>query len=122
MANDASHKDVAQERFAATDKEFVGREAMMARTPRSRIALLALEGEETDALIGEAVTRNGALVGSITSAAYGHSVKQSLALAFLVDGAREPGTALEVSILGKWVSATVLPDAPWDPTNERVKA
>ena len=94
---------------------------MMARTPASRIALLALGGEETDALIGEAVFHGDRLVGSVTSAAYGHSVGRSLAIAFLKEGAREPGTALEVSILGQRVTATVLPDAPWDPENARLK-
>lgn len=121
LANDASHKDVAQERFAATDKDFVGREAMLARAPRSRIALLALDGEETDALIGEAVFRGGQLVGSVTSAAYGHAVGRSLAIAFLADSAREAETALEVSILGRSINATVLAQAPWDPKNERLK-
>lgn len=122
LANDAGHKDVCQERFAATDKPFVGRDAMLARQPRSRIALLALEGEETDALIGEAVFMDGALVGSVTSAAYGHAVGGSLAIAFLQDKARVPDTKLEISLLGKQVRAIVLPEAPWDPTNERLRA
>lgn len=122
LANDASHKDVAQERFAATEKEFVGRDSMLARTPRSRVALLALDGEDTDALIGEAVFKDGKCVGSVTSAAYGHTVGQSLAIAFLKDGVRDAGTKLQISILGKVIKATVLPDAPWDPENERLKA
>ncbi|WP_299848298.1 FAD-dependent oxidoreductase [uncultured Roseovarius sp.] len=122
LANDASHKDVAQERFAATDKVFIGRDAMLARTPRSRIALLALDGEETDALIGEAVFKGGHVVGSVTSAAYGHTVGRSLAIAFLAEEAREPGTKLTVSVLGQLVAAMVLPGAPWDPDNERLKA
>ena len=121
LANDASHKDVCQERFAATEKPFVGRDAMLARTPKSRIALLALEGEDTDALIGEAVFMDGALVGSVTSAAYGHSVGMSLAIAFLKEEARAPGTTLSLSLLGKSVAATVLPDAPWDAESSRLK-
>ena len=122
LANDAGHKDVAQEKFAATDKEFVGRDAMMARQPPSRIALLALAGEETDALMGEAVFMGGRKVGSVTSAGYGHTVGCSLAIAFLTDDARDAGTELEISILGKRVRARVLPQAPWDPDNERLKA
>ena len=82
---------------------------------------MALEGEETDALIGEAVFLNGNLVGSITSAAYGHTVGQSLAIGFLKEEARAPGTVLEVSLLGKMVTATVLADAPHDPLNLRLK-
>ena len=95
---------------------------MLARQPRSRIVLLELKGEETDALIGEAVFCDDQLVGSVTSAAYGHTIGKSLAIAFLSDMARDTGTRLQVSILGRQINATVLPDAPWDPDNERLKA
>ena len=95
---------------------------MLARQPRSRIALLELKGEETDALIGEAVFCDGQLVGSVTSAAYGHTIGKSLAIAFLSDAARGADTTVQISILGKQINATVLPDAPWDPDNERLKA
>ena len=122
LANDASHKDVDQMRFADLGKEFIGKEAMLAREPGKRIALLSLQGEETDALMSEAVFHKGRLVGSITSATYGHSVGQSLAIAFLDEEARTPGTRLEISLLGRRVSALVLPDAPWDPNNKRLKA
>ena len=121
LANDASHKDVGQMRFADTDKDFVGKEAMLAREPRSKIALLALEGEETDCLTGEAVLLDGQAVGSVTSAAYGHSVGQSLAIAFLREEARAPGTRLTVPLLGREVAAVVLDGAPYDVGNERLK-
>lgn len=121
LANDASHKEVALEHFAATEKDFVGKAAMLARTPARRIALLALEGEETDALTGEAVFNEGRLVGAVSSAAYGHTVQTSLAIAFLDESARAPGTRLQISVLGKKVAATVLPGAPWDPSNERLR-
>jgi len=121
LGNDASHPDVDQERFAAIDKPFVGRDAMLARTPKSRIALLALAGEETDALIGEAVFQGDRLVGSVTSAACGHTIGRSLAIAFIHDDVRAPGTLLEVCLLGKRVRAEVLADAPWDPQNDRLR-
>ncbi|MEO0370731.1 MAG: glycine cleavage T C-terminal barrel domain-containing protein, partial [Pseudomonadota bacterium] len=122
LANDAGHVDVGQERFAATDKSFVGREAMLARNPKRKITLLALEGEETDALIGEAVFLGDRMVGSVTSSAYGHAVGMSLVIAFLEDDARARGTAVTISILGKRVAARVLADPPWDAQNERLKA
>jgi dimethylglycine dehydrogenase len=122
LANDASHPDVEQMRFARTDKHYVGKDAMLARAPRTRIALLALDGEETDCLIGEAVMQNGQRVGSVTSAAYGHTVGRSLAIAFLPDRARAPGTRLQVSLLGTLTDAEVLADAPHDPENVRLRA
>lgn len=122
LANDAGHADVAQERFAALDKEFVGREAMQARRPKRRIALLALQNAETEALTGEAVFKNNRLVGSVTSAAFGHSVGASLAIAFLDEDVRKAGERLSVCILGQHIEANVLLQAPWDPNNERLKA
>lgn len=109
-------------RFVRLDKAFIGREALLARDPRSQIALLALDGEETDCLGGEAVLRDGTLVGTVTSAGYGYTVGQSLAIAFLGPEASAPGTALEVSLLGKLTAARVLPEAPFDPRNERLKS
>ncbi|MCP5083437.1 MAG: FAD-dependent oxidoreductase [Alphaproteobacteria bacterium] len=122
LANDASLKDVDLMRFTQAGRAFVGKEAMLARTPRSQISMLALEGEETDALVGEAIFMAGRLVGSVTSAAYGHTVGKSLAIGFLREEARAPGTQLQISILGAKVNAEVLPEAPHDPHNRRLKA
>lgn len=122
LANDASLKDVDLTRFTQPERAFVGKEAMLARAPRSVIALLALEGEGTEALIGEAIFQDGRLVGSVTSAAYGHGVGKSLAIGFLRGGAHAPGTALKVSVLGNMVDAEVLPEAPHDPHNARLRA
>ncbi len=122
LANDASHKDVDQMRFARTDKEFAGKTAMLARESRSKVALMALEDEETDALGGEAIFREGRLVGSVTSAGFGYTVGKSLAIGFLMEGARAPGTELEIPILGKRTRARVLSGAPHDPDNMRLTA
>ncbi|MEL7013198.1 MAG: aminomethyltransferase family protein, partial [Pseudomonadota bacterium] len=121
LSNDAGHADVAQERFAKTDKEFVGRDAMLKRFPQKRIALLALEGEETDALVGEAVYKDGSVVGSVTSAAYGHTVGKSLAIAFLDEHVRSSDETVTLSILGQYIDARVHLDALWDPRNSRLR-
>ncbi|MEM8689734.1 MAG: FAD-dependent oxidoreductase [Pseudomonadota bacterium] len=122
LANDASLKDVGLMRLTQSARSFVGHEAMAAREPRSEASLLALKGESTDALGGEAIFMENALVGSVTSAGYGHHVGKSLIIAFLREEARAPGTQLQVSILGELVAAEVLPSAPHDPHNGRLKA
>ena len=124
LANDASPVHIDLMRFVKLDKDFVGRDAVIARSNKgesSTIALLALENEETDCLIGEAVFRDRELVGSITSSAFGYSAGKSLAIAFLKEDAHEPGTVLEVSLLGKQVRAVVLKEAPYDPENRKLK-
>ncbi|MEM8646999.1 MAG: FAD-dependent oxidoreductase [Pseudomonadota bacterium] len=122
LANDASLKDVDLMRLTQSARSFVGKEAMEARAPRSKVSLLALKGERTDALGGEAIFMQDALVGSVTSSAYGHYVGKSLIIGFLREEARAPGTQLQVSILGELVDAEVLPWAPHDPHNGRLKA
>ncbi|MGI9407329.1 MAG: GcvT family protein [Hyphomicrobiaceae bacterium] len=122
LANDASHKDVEQMRFADLTRDFVGKDALLARAPKSRIALLGLEPDGIDALGGEAVYRDGVRVGSVTSAGYGAAVGQSLAIAFLKEDARMPGTEVHISIFGEMVPAAVLDGAPHDPENKRLKA
>ncbi len=122
LANDASHKDVDQMRFARLDKEFVGKAAMLAREPQSTIALLSLEDGDTDCLIGEAVLLGGKPVGSVTSAGFGHMIGKSLAIAFLRQEARAPEARLEVSVLGSRVGARIMPGVPYDPGNERLKS
>lgn len=124
LANDASPVHVDLMRFVKTDKDFVGREAVVKRAKigeTSAIALLALEDEETECLIGEAVFKEDKLVGSVTSAAFGYSVGKSLAIAFLKEDAHHPGTALEVALLGKRTRAIVLQNAPYDPTNRNLR-
>ena len=124
MANDASPVHVDMMRFVKTSKGFVGKEAVLERAKRgesSKIALLVLEGEETDCLIGEAVFLGQRLVGSVTSAAYGYTVGKSLVIAFLKEEAQAAGTRVQISLLGEMVRATVLDKAPWDPSNERLR-
>ncbi|MEM7172087.1 MAG: FAD-dependent oxidoreductase [Pseudomonadota bacterium] len=122
LANDASHKDLDLMHLARLDKDFVGKTAMMARDPKSTIALLALEGEETDCLGGEAVLLDGKPVGSVTSSGYGYSIGKSLVIAFLRQEAFAIGAGLEVSLLGKSVAAVILQDVPYDTRNERLRA
>ena len=78
-------------RFARLDKDFVGKQAMLARESSSKITLLALDDAETECLGGEGVFVGHDLVGSVTSAAYGHSVGTSLAIAFVKNSARTEG-------------------------------
>lgn len=55
----------------------------------------------------------------MTSGAYGHRTGKVLALAYLRDAkARD---RLSVSILGERRAATILPQAPFDPDDTRMK-
>ena len=76
LSNDVTHKETGLMHFAKLDKDFIGKTALEKHKPTSQCALLELESEPTECLMGEAVYANGILAGSITSAAYGYAIKQ----------------------------------------------
>lgn len=120
LANDASPVQTDQMRFVKTGKEFVGRDAVVARAERgegSVIAYLDLGHTDMDVLGGEAVFLDGTKVGSVSSGGCGPVTGKSLAFAFVKPPAAQPGTVLEVIILGQMYRAEVLKDAVLDPEN-----
>lgn len=62
------------------------------------------------------------LVGRATSGGYGWRVGKSLALAMVRPDLAAEGTELEIEILGERRRATVIPESPFDPQNERLRA
>ena len=121
LANDVSHLEVAQEQFASMEKPFVGRDALSGRQRGRKIALLKLPTDAQVPLGGEPVYCANQLMGSISSAAYGHTVGYPIAIAFLDHAATVPGTELSLTVLGQSWPAVVLGDAPWDPGNDRLR-
>jgi len=77
--------------------------------------------DDADALGNNALLKDGELVGRATGGAYGFRVGKSLALGMLKPELAQPGTGVEIEILGKTYAATVIPDSPFDPSNERLR-
>ena len=106
--------------------DFIGREALArikAEGPKRRLCCLALDDPAVQALGKEPVfTVGGAdALGYVTSAAFGHSVGQSLAYAYLPAELAIPGTALELYSFGERHSIQVIADPVFDPGNERLR-
>ena len=76
---------------------------------------------DTDARGSEPIYRDGALVGRATSGGYGWRVAKSLALAMVNRDVAAIGTEFEIEILGQRHAATVIPESPFDPENERLR-
>ncbi|MDA0680697.1 MAG: FAD-dependent oxidoreductase [Proteobacteria bacterium] len=116
----------AMDRFVKTDKgDFLGRGALLARHKAGNKSLLVtLEVSnvtDADALGNNALIRDGVMVGRATGGGFGFRVNRSLALGMVPPELAEPGTALEIEILGRNYPATVIPDSPFDPKNERLR-
>jgi dimethylglycine dehydrogenase len=92
------------DRFVQWDRaDFIGREALLPlreRPPARRIQLFAVAAEDADCCGNEPVLADGVPVGRVTSGGFGHTVGQSLALAFVDVAAVEAAAELAIEILG----------------------
>ena len=84
------------------------------------MVLLQIHDSEFDPFYAHSVLQGDQVIGIVTSGAYGHRTDKTLALAYLRD--RHATEGLSVSILGRKCPATILPKAPLDPDNTRLKS
>ena len=113
------------ERFVAAAKgDFIGREAFLvaqAAGPGMKLVLLQVESPEADATGYEPIHREGQRIGYVTSGAYGHHVRQSLALAYVDTEWCETSDPLSVTILGTPRAARILRAPPYDPAGSKLR-
>jgi 4-methylaminobutanoate oxidase (formaldehyde-forming) len=105
------------------DKEFVGRDALVAARDAGlgeRLRCLVLDGPRSVALGNEPVRIDGSVVGRVTSGGYGYTVQRSIAYAYLPPAVSE-GQTVEVDIFGQWVAGSVAAEPLFDPRGERVR-
>jgi dimethylglycine dehydrogenase len=88
---------------------------------RERLGTFVIEANGVDCFGGEAIYRNGALAGYVTSGAYGHTVGESLALGYVKPQFFEDGAAFEVEVLGKRRPAILSQRPRFDPEGTRMR-
>ncbi|MEU6712545.1 FAD-dependent oxidoreductase [Nonomuraea sp. NPDC046802] len=100
-----------------TDKDFIGRDALSTDVTRKLVPLLSAE-----VVMGkEPVRHAGRTVGYVTSAAYGHTIQQPIAYAWLPTELTEPGTHVDISYFGRRVPAEVAAEPLYDPGMEKIR-
>ncbi len=113
-------------RFIKMDKGyFTGREALAVWRDKgfgnAFATLEVLKTEDADALGNNPILKDGQVIGRATGGGYGWRLGKSLALGMLRPDLAEPGTELEIEILGKRYPAVVLEESPYDPGNEKLR-
>ena len=113
-------------RFVDFEKgDFVGRDALLrqrdAGVERS-LACLVVDAADADPHGGEPIRAGDEIIGYVAAGGYGHVVEESIALAYLPIACAQPGTRLEVQILGDRRPAQVVVAPLYDPKNERLLA
>ncbi len=112
-------------RFVDLGKEFIGRAAVLRRNeegPATVCVYGAVEAGDADCRGNEPIYARHRIIGLTTSGAYGHSVDKSLFFAYVEPAFAEAGTEFEIEVLGERRRAAVLPEAAWDPRNDRLRA
>ncbi len=109
---------------------FIGREALLAQRAApltKRLVTFVLDDPAALPLGDESVWCEGRLVGSVTSAAFGHTLGRSVAMGWVrrpegVDAAFVGGAAFEIEIAGDRFKGRGSLRAPYDPAALRVKS
>jgi 4-methylaminobutanoate oxidase (formaldehyde-forming) len=105
--------------------EFIGRDALLRQRDeglRRKLVPMVLDGDACVLWGGEAVVAEGRVVARVRSGGYGHSIEQSIALAYLPPELARPGTPVNVESFGRFVPAEVRAAPLWDPRGDRVRA
>ena len=126
MSIEYSAYESAMDRFIKPEKgDFIGREALLERQkngPQCRLVTLQVEGvEDADALGNNALYKGDDVVGRATGGNFGFRVDRSLALGMVTPELAGDGNTVDIEILGKRYAATIVPESPFDPRNERLR-
>ena len=109
------------------DKDFLNKEAYLKISntlPRESLTMFEVDvTDNADANGGEPIfLADGTPVGRVTSGSYGYTVGKSLAIGYAREGVVRAGDKVEIFILGKPHTATVLEKPPFDAGGERLRA
>ncbi len=109
------------DRFVKMDKDFIGKEAlqkMVSEGPRRMLRILEIDSKTTPAHSGDSIVKDGQVVGTVTSSSWGYRVGKNLAYAF-IDAKVTDG--MSAMVQGQTIAVSVLEQAAYDPTNQRVR-
>jgi glycine cleavage system aminomethyltransferase T len=105
--------------------DFLGRQALMnarAGGLSRKLSCLTLNDPGRVVMGSEPIMDGDRILGYVTSANYGYTVKQSIAYGYLpVEHARE-GTEVDILYFGDRYRATVAREPLYDPDNERLRS
>ena len=111
--------------FINWHKEFVGKQATLAAReagPQQKLVTMIIDVDGIDVSHDEAILVENKAVGYISSGGYAHHVERSMAMGYVTTEFSEPGTKLQVEILGKLYDAEILGEALYDANGEKMRA
>jgi len=119
--------EASLDRFVDVNKtDFIGKAALVAEHARGAaqrfVPLIFDEDGDAESPYCAQVFDGENNVGLTTSGVWSHTLKKSVALAYVKADKATPGTKLQVNVLGTMRSATVHAEPLYDPKNEKLRA
>ena len=110
--------------FIDWDSDFVGKDATLKfrqAGPSRKLVTMTVDSP-IDVTSDEAVLKEGRAIGYVTSGGYAHHVGRSMAMAYVDTEHSEPGSALQVEILGEFHEGIVQGAPLYDPDGSRMRS
>ena len=109
--------------FINWKKDFVGKAATLKAKEEgvSRKLVTLTIDTPIDVSLDEAILKDGEAVGYVSSGGFAHHVQKSMAMGYVASEYAEPGTELEVEILGEFYLAKVEGKPLYDPQGLRMR-
>jgi dimethylglycine dehydrogenase len=119
--------EASLDRFVDVNKaDFIGKAALVAEHARGAaqrfVPLIFDDDGDAESPYCAQVFDGDNNVGLTTSGVWSHTLKKSVALAYVKADKATPGTKLQVNVLGTMRSATVHAEPLYDPKNEKLRA
>ncbi len=112
--------------FVRLDKgNFQGRQALETVAPaalRRQFVSMVIDTDKAPAHAGDSVYAGGRVVGTVTSAGWGHRTRLNIAMGYIDPEQAELGNRLTVEIIGERFSAQIVAPVLYDEENQRVRA
>lgn len=104
--------------------DFTGRAALervKAQGVMRKLCCLVVDDPRAVGFGGEPLLDGERVLGHVTSAGYGYTVRRSIVYGYVPVAYAAPGTRIEVQMFGVRYGATVMKEPLYDPKNEKVK-
>jgi len=122
LGRDATPLEADLPRFVDLSKDFHGKAAMEATGIRSKCVTLLIDGpDDADPWGREALYDGETRVGRLTSGGYSVHFGKSIGMGYVSPDLAKPGQKLKVKMQNKLWACEVTQDAPYDPSNAKIR-
>jgi dimethylglycine dehydrogenase len=123
LGRDATPLEAGLDRFVDLDKDFHGKDRMLATGIRSKCVTVLIDGPaDADPWGREALLHDGQKIGRLTSGGYSVHFGKQIGMGYVRPDLAGVGTKLKVRMFRELWDAEVVEDSPYDPANAAIRA